>query len=74
MPPYKLIAVERAQPAGRPRIGGRFRYVISNGVASVTGCRTGTHREVIEYASACVARLNGSSRPSGGRKAFNRRR
>lgn len=59
---YEVVSIEAVRrPEG---LAGTHwhRYVIANGVTSITGYRRGSRKEVAEHARECSNRLNGKLR------------
>jgi len=67
---YDIVAVEEAVAPAGIADGKWHRYIIANRINSITGYRSGSRREVTEYARACVGRLNAKLSPHGSAPAF----
>ena len=55
---YKVVSIEEAGAPDGGGCGRWYRYVIANHVSTITGCRSGSKKEVTAYAKNCVERLN----------------
>lgn len=70
---YDVVSIETADvPEGAT--GSKWhRYIIANQITSITGYRSGSHKEVVEHARRCARRLNSQLRDPYGTDALKRR-
>ena len=61
---YKVVTIEEAGAPDGGNYGRWYRYVIANHVSTITGCRSGSKKDVMTYAKNCVERLNTQQRGS----------
>lgn len=59
---YQLLQLEQTDRPDGARSANWYRYIIANNITSITGCRPGSRREVEQYVSACIQRLNAKQR------------
>ncbi|MCW9025423.1 MAG: hypothetical protein OQK73_12190 [Gammaproteobacteria bacterium] len=58
MSKYKLHEVTRVPAPEGAQSKRWYRYVISNDVNEINGCRTGTEKEVRLFCTQCIQQLN----------------
>ena len=65
--PYEIVSVRRAEPPPGAEDSDWHRYVITQGINTIYGCRQGTLEAVTEAVEEIVVQLNGRRLNSRGR-------
>ena len=58
MSEYKLHEVTRVPAPEGAQNKRWYRYIISNGINVINGCRAGTEQEVRQFCKQCIQQLN----------------
>jgi hypothetical protein len=65
--PYEIVSVHRTEPPPGADGSDWHRYVITQGINTINGCRQGTLEAVTEAVEEIVVQLNGRRLNSRGR-------
>ena len=65
--PYEIVSVRRAEPPPGADGSDWHRYVITQGINTINGCRQGSLKAVTEAVEEIVVQLNGRRLNSRGR-------
>ena len=65
--PYEVVSVQRTEPPPGADGSDWHRYVITQGINTINGCRQGTIEAVTEAVQEIVVQLNGRRLNSRGR-------
>ena len=65
--PYEIVSVRRTEPPPGAEGSDWHRYVITQGINTINGCRQGNLKAVTEAVEEIVVQLNGRRLNSRGR-------
>lgn len=69
---YRVVSIEKTEdvPHAEAQEGKWYRYIITNGINNITGCRCGKLAEVREYLNGVIQRMNREHHSGSARKRY----
>lgn len=67
---YRVVSIEKTEdiPHSGAHKGKWYRYIITNGISTITGCRSGKLDEVRDYLNDVIQRMNSDYNIKSSRK------